>query len=65
MRSEMNSFKSHMLEKYKELSLLVPKKVDVEQLKGFEELETVKFLEINDEIHKIKNEVFKAIKTLD
>lgn len=65
VRSELNSFKSHMMEKYKELSGFIPKKVDVDQLWEFEQIETGKFLEMNDEIHKVKNDVYKALKTLD
>ena len=65
VRAELNSFKSHMMEKYKELSGFIPKKVDVDQLWEFEQIETGKFLEMNDEIHKVKNDVYKALKTLD
>ena len=43
----------------------IPKKVDVDTLWDFEEQEMTKFIEIDEEIHKIKNDIFKALRTLD
>ena len=40
-------------------------KVDLDQLKLFEQQEVQKFLEIDDQFIKLKQDIFKALKTLD